>query len=195
MIPPLYEIANMILNNENSGGHKQEIKMYIIASGVIADFLINTLLTYLYVKGLYEFTIQRYGNKLSLNRKKKYNYQLLDDRINDLMSEATRFAVLFIFTWISNFIIFLAIIVMYSRFVSTSNGHYYHILGGVIALAIKQSSLLIAITLSWKFSHTKYEKVCNKCHICIKDCCEKLVKKNKELTIDDNVEVADDNYL
>ena len=110
LIPPFYEIINVTLNVHNSGGHEEEIKMYIIASGIIADFLINTLLTYLYVKGLHEFAVQRYGNTLSLNQ--KYNYELLDDRIHELMLEATRFAVLFIFTWISNFVIFFAIIAM-----------------------------------------------------------------------------------
>ena len=125
----------------------------------------------------------------TLRYHKKYGKDIgcLDDRQHELMVEATRFTVLFVFTWILNFMALLAIIALISvhEYFNTMDGtgsivkniQYMMI---TIALYFKEIASLIAVRLSWKFSHSRYEKICGKCDSFTKECCQSLVRRNNE---------------
>ena len=148
--------------------------------GVISDLLTNTLITSLYLKGLHEIAVIEYGIA-DRKIKAKYGEEAIDSRVHELMLEATRYAVLFVFVWFTSMIFFVTILIVYvfsteDFLISGHNG------GSVILLfagTIKEITLLIAITLSWKFSHVPYEKICDnkciKCHSWMQRCCENLV--------------------
>ena len=54
----------------------------------------------------------------------------------------------------------------------------------LIGIYLKEIALLIAIRLSWKFSHSQYEMICSKrCNSCVKQYCKDLVNKGIEKEI------------
>ena len=93
------------------------------------------------------------------------------------MLEATRYAVLFLFTWFASLVLFVAIFIVYVF--STQD---FGVIILLFAITMKEIILLIAITLSWKFSHVPYEKICEnkciKCHSWMERYCEDLISSN-----------------
>ena len=213
--PVIIGIVNITLSVENSHGWEFRIKTMIAVIWSLTDLSLNTLLTVLYIRGLHEFAIQKYFNPSTVNdqylkERARSNYchkclyslcfdrlkyhkqygdvKLLDDRQHELMLEATRFTVLYVFTWILNFVallIFIGIYLLYTLWydpnhidgtgITFENIKYMSIILGIY---FKEIASLTAINLSWVFSHSKYEKICGKCDSFTKECCESLVRRS-----------------
>ena len=151
------------------------IKIIWLSLSLILDIVINALLLYLYVKALHHFAIEQYFRS-EVARANLNGGTLLDDRQDELMLEATRYTVLFSILLIINVVgISLGIII----YICLRTG--FHNVGDcifMVCVLAKDVGLLVAIQFSFKFSHSTYEKRCQRCDKWMKHCCRELVRKS-----------------
>ena len=161
--------------------------------GFVLDSTINGLLLFLYIKALTKFAMEAYFNLDEERRRLFMNHQrqLLDDRQHEIMLEAARYTVLFtMVTMINASAIILAIcMLIYDESLpeSNQNGMGFNNVGVccfIIWAYAKEFFLLMAIQLSFVFSHSTYERRCKYCDKSAKKCCEDLVRrKNRRILI------------
>ena len=188
----MYGILNIELDAKNTNGHELYYKAIVVIVGIIADLSINTFVTVSYITGLHSIAKEQYGQRHQ-EMKLRYGQKATDDRVHELIIEATRYTVLFIWVWILSFIAFICFITVCIVGTSQLDMAVDHIgdkfenfrfIMIFIGVYLKEIALLIAIRLSWKFSHEQYMKRCDSgCHSCINQCCKDLVNDGIEKQI------------
>ena len=121
----------------------------------------------------------------------KKNNQLLNDKQHELMLEAARYTVLFTAVVIFN-VVWIIVGVGYYLYkkellkfnddIANARLAYIGSTMLVLFLTAKEILLLLAIQLSFQFSHTKYLKICGRCDRCVKERYHKLAwKRNRAI--------------
>ena len=170
----------------------------------ISVFINITLLT-VYLRGLQRYALICYlrenmGHQRYIND--EIVKELVNDRANELMIEATRHTIVFGMAMIYNIIIMIAIILFllfYKKF------NWSERINGMIAqiiLIIRELLFIQSVYLSFKFSHTTYQKCYCCCYESLQDYCENvtreeyrkyIIHKKKDLNINNDDGKHDNN--
>ena len=165
---------------ETHGSYKHLVQLIIGILEYLLDLAINSLLLFLYVKALHVFSNCFYrANTVG---------KLLDDRQHELMLEAARYTVVFSVAFCFNLLGLVVLVIgayIREQLLDTSFGYICSSFGMFFLLG-KDVFLLMAIKLSFIFSHSKYEKVFTKCDESVKNYCQDLVAKRKEDKLREN---------
>lgn len=144
------------------------------------DITINSLLLGLYVKALHVYSKTYARNDVNKDT------ELLDDKQHELMLEAARYSVLFSALLLFNLLGIIVTIFLFAMLSIRNKSHHIdnydtlNLIGQCILIFFqfgKEVILLIAIQLSFIFSHVPYEKLCNRCDKWVKKYCQDLVRK------------------
>ena len=185
---PLLILSFAMMNHNGCCGrsflnkHKQFIPICIGVDSI----LINLSLLFFYTRGLYLYAFRVYGNEAMAE--KLINTNLVNDRIHELMLEATRYVVLFGGVTIGD-IVFIIVGYVGLGYPYPPDGTVecsksVFIIIGIFVGMKEISILLISIYLSWIFNHDTYLKICGKCHNIVNSICIGCVKRRQRKLIE-----------
>ena len=166
------------LGNASFLGHSGQLIAAIFAILTISLMIVsNALLLYFYIKGLHVFAHKHY---FRVENKENENV-LLDDRIHELMLEATRYFVVFGGCMIVDIVfgIIGCCAWMHRYHQGTESSEFMLQIIVEILTFTEITMLLSAIYLSFKFSHKKYEKICYYCDDWTKSYCHNITRRRQ----------------
>ena len=174
-----------VVNTIAWGSIYKMLQIPLVISVFTLDTIIDSALLYLYVKSLHEYAIEQYF-KIDIARNNLNGItKLLDDRQHELMLEAARYTVLYSMIVVVNFVIIILAVIGCIIYKSLPDSEQIAFLSLgftaiFVCISIKESFLLMAIQLSFIFSHSTYEKICKKCDNWVKNCCQEMVRRKNE---------------
>ena len=134
-----------------------------VGSYIILSITVNACLLTIYVRRLLDIAVSVYGRQMNINLLNDHQMDVIgtmDTRIHELMLEASRYVVVF------GIVLICDLIIGIYGVIAETIGDRYSALGLVLAIAVLSELFFLSssVYLSFKFSHSCYEKLYCCCH-------------------------------